>query len=117
MNTPTFAGAANVKEAQTEITVLFYLSSCHGGATTFHLPHQRKKAGATSIAFTPEEGAVLLHVHGDHCLEHEAEPVLDGVKYGEILVLFVVDLITCNGMLFTQFNNLSVLVPYPIYRR
>ena len=64
---------------RTEITVLFYLSSCRGGATRFHLPHGRK----SSVAFAPEEGAVLLHVHGDHCLEHEAEPVLEGVKYGE----------------------------------
>jgi len=75
--------ASDVKEAQTEITVLFYLSSCRGGATRFHLPQQgkRKKGGSSGIAFTPEEGAVLLHVHGDRCLEHEAEPVLDGVKY------------------------------------
>jgi hypothetical protein len=64
---------------RTEITVLFYLSSCRGGATRFHLPQGRK----SSVAFVPEEGAVLLHVHGDHCLEHEAEPVLEGVKYGE----------------------------------
>ena len=83
-NVPAFANATSVKEAQTEITVLFYLSSCRGGATTFHLPHQRK-CSSTSIAFTPEEGAVLLHVHGDRCLEHEAEPVLEGVKYGETI--------------------------------
>ena len=77
--------ASEVKEAQTEITVLFYLSACRGGATRFHLPHsngKRKKGGGSSdIAFTPEEGAVLLHIHGGRCLEHEAEPVLDGVKY------------------------------------
>lgn len=77
----------HVKDAQTEITVLFYLSSCRGGATRFHLPHgksngkQTSGGGSTGVAFTPEEGAVLLHVHGDHCLEHEAEPVLEGVKY------------------------------------
>ena len=81
---PAFSNATSVKEAQTEITVLFCLSSCRGGATTFHLPHQRK-CSSTSIAFTPEEGAVLLHVHGDRCLEHEAEPVLEGVKYGETI--------------------------------
>lgn len=75
----------SLKDAQTEITVLFYLSSCRGGATVFHLPHERKSS-STSIAFTPEEGAVLLHVHGDRCLEHEAEPVLEGVKYGEIFL-------------------------------
>mmetsp|Transcript_36241 Transcript_36241/g.77286 ORF Transcript_36241/g.77286 Transcript_36241/m.77286 type:complete len:296 (-) Transcript_36241:247-1134(-) len=81
---------AHVKEAQTEITVLFYLSPCRGGATRFHLPQgkrssggKRKKGGGGSegVAFAPEEGAVLLHVHGDRCLEHEAEPVLEGVKY------------------------------------
>ena len=75
---------SDVSDAQTEITVLFYLSSCQGGATRFHLPHaggKRKGRGESSVAFTPEEGAVLLHVHGDRCLEHEAEPVLSGAKY------------------------------------
>ena len=84
--------AAEVKETQTEITVLFYLSSCQGGATRFHLPHssgKMKKDEDGGIAFVPEEGAVLLHVHGDHCLEHEAEPVLDGVKYGERFLIFM----------------------------
>ena len=33
------------------------------------------------IAFVPEAGAILMHMHGDRCLEHEAEPVLRGVKY------------------------------------
>ena len=90
-NAPFPAGEVN--EAQTEMTVLFYLSSCRGGATRFHLPHgnnysggnKRKKGNGSygSIAFVPEEGAVLLHLHGDHCLEHEAEPVLEGVKYGK----------------------------------
>ena len=77
---------SDVKEAQTEMTVLFYLSSCRGGATRFHLPTGKQsgkgKKADCSVAFVPEEGAVLVHVHGDHCLEHEAEPVLDGVKYG-----------------------------------
>ncbi|KAL7539602.1 hypothetical protein ACHAXR_009436 [Thalassiosira sp. AJA248-18] len=85
-NNPPFS-SQDVKDAQTEITVLFYLSSCRGGATRFHLPHssgKRKKGGSSGgVAFTPEEGAVLLHVHGDHCLEHEAEPVFEGVKYGK----------------------------------
>jgi len=70
----------NKVDLQTEITVLFYLSTCKGGATRFHLPHGRKNS---SVSFTPQVGAVLLHVHGDNCLEHEAEPVLEGVKYGE----------------------------------
>ena len=47
---------------------------------------KRKKGQSSGIVYTPEEGSVLLHVHGDHCLEHEAEPVLEGVKYGERLV-------------------------------
>ncbi len=86
----------DVKEAQTEMTVLFYLSSCSGGATRFHLPHGKNNFGRgkgkkkcngsdKSVAFVPEEGAVLLHVHGDRCLEHEAEPVLDGIKYGKFM--------------------------------
>ena len=70
----------NKVDLQTEITVLFYLSTCKGGATRFHLPHGRKNS---SVSFTPQVGAVLLHVHGDNCREHEAEPVLEGVKYGE----------------------------------
>ena len=84
-----FPAADNVKEAQTEMTVLFYLSSCRGGATRFHLLHGKNDSGGgrgkkdRSVAFAPEEGAVLLHVHGDNCLEHEAEPVLEGIKYGE----------------------------------
>ena len=82
---------SDVKDAQTEITVLFYLSTCTGGATRFHLPHssskkKKKSKDNTSVAFVPEEGAVLLHIHGDRCLEHEAEPVLDGVKYGKCVM-------------------------------
>mmetsp|Transcript_26299 Transcript_26299/g.39432 ORF Transcript_26299/g.39432 Transcript_26299/m.39432 type:complete len:326 (+) Transcript_26299:65-1042(+) len=105
----------------TEITVLIYLSSCEGGATRFHLPHQQQKKGTSGkpknskkqkvatqpkvagsaadadadteiqniefendgngIAFVPEAGAILMHMHGDRCLEHEADPVLRGVKY------------------------------------
>ncbi len=33
------------------------------------------------IAFVPQEGTILMHMHGDRCLEHEADPVLSGVKY------------------------------------
>jgi len=76
--------ATDVAETHTEITVLFYLSTCKGGATRFHLPNSTKKRGRGndgSVAFTPTQGAVLLHVHGDNCLEHEAEPVADGIKY------------------------------------
>ncbi len=79
--------------ANTEITVLIYLSSCKGGATRFHLPtsssskrnssgkKKAKEQNYDGIAFEPEEGSILLHIHGDRCLEHEADPVIDGVKY------------------------------------
>lgn len=63
---------------QTEITILIYLSSCKGGATRFYTSSGKK---SKSIAFDPEPGAMLLHVHGDACLEHEADVVLDGIKY------------------------------------
>jgi hypothetical protein len=61
---------------QTEITILIYLSQCQGGATRFYPPRTREP-----IAFDPEPGTMLLHVHGDQCLEHEADPVMDGTKY------------------------------------
>ena len=60
----------------TEITILVYLSECQGGATRFYPPYSRK-----SFSFDPKPGTMLLHVHGDECLEHEADPVLDGIKY------------------------------------
>lgn len=52
-------------------TILIYLSECSGGATRFE----------GDVSFDPEPGALLIHAHGDLCLEHEADPVLDGVKY------------------------------------
>ena len=77
----------------TEITVLIYLSSCEGGTTRFYPPQStgmgskrqtKKSAGLeqkSGIAFVPEIGSILLHVHGDKCLLHEADPVLRGSKY------------------------------------
>ena len=83
----------------TEITVLIYLSSCTGGATRFYsatpsaaaAPSRTKiknnknfpkhPPSSSSFAFDPVPGTMLLHIHGDRCLEHEADPVLDGVKY------------------------------------
>ena len=97
-----------VRVGNTEITVLIYLSSCQGGATRFYLPHggrsstckkhkkNKKKREILkdnydsdddgdgddgSVAFTPQAGAILLHTHGDRCLEHKAEPVVKGLKY------------------------------------
>lgn len=87
----------------TEITVLIYLSSCTGGATRFHLPHlsssgknrkRKSKSGNDdqNVAFIPEAGAILLHMHGDRCLEHEADPVVEGVKY-----VLRTDIVYANG--------------------
>lgn len=83
---------------QTEVTILIYLSDCQGGATRFYNMHsnnttthtsevltasKRKQhiSSCASFAFVPETGSILLHVHGDKCLEHEADPVLSGIKY------------------------------------
>jgi len=86
----------------TEMTMLIYLSTCEGGATKFHLPTDpndscnkgciRSRSGRnkkqrdssssiSSIAYSPQIGSLLLHVHGKHCLEHEADTVLSGKKY------------------------------------
>ena len=62
---------------ETSVTVLIYLSSCIGGATRFYPPRKKK----TGLAFTPEAGAILMHLHGDLCLQHEADPVEEGIKY------------------------------------
>ncbi|KAJ1456698.1 hypothetical protein M885DRAFT_517117 [Pelagophyceae sp. CCMP2097] len=83
-----------VGDAVTEATVLVYLNSsdtgppnkpqtraadgppsCAGGATVFHEP-----AGAR-VSFSPRLGAVLFHVHGDRCLEHEGAAVTAGSKF------------------------------------
>lgn len=77
------------KGAATEMTVLVYLSSVEGGATRFYLPtssknktnKKSKTEESNGIAFVPECGAILVHIHGDRCLAHEADPVIDGVKY------------------------------------
>jgi hypothetical protein len=72
-------GSNQTDRGRTEVTVLIYLSGCEGGATRFYTPISRKKE--TSFAFEPEVGAILLHVHGDKCLEHEADAVTGGDKY------------------------------------
>lgn len=83
-----YDGSDSIKRfdgGNTEITVLIYLSSCEGGATRFYLPHNKKgkqnNKNSDDIAFVPQAGAILLHMHGDRCLEHEADPVVNGVKY------------------------------------
>jgi hypothetical protein len=68
----------------TEMTMLIYLSTCQGGATRFHRSAtggRRSRQTSSSFGFEPQVGALLLHVHGKHCLEHEADVVLGGKKY------------------------------------
>lgn len=70
----------------TEMTMLIYLSTCQGGATRFYgssgpVSGSRSRKTASSFSFEPQVGALLLHVHGKHCLEHEAEVVSGGQKY------------------------------------
>jgi len=68
----------------TEMTMLIYLSTCQGGATRFHRSAtggRRSRQTDPSFSFEPQIGALLLHVHGKHCLEHEADVVLGGQKY------------------------------------
>lgn len=55
----------------TRWTVLIYLSACNGGATSFE----------SNISVDPVPGMLLIHKHGDDCLEHEADPVESGTKY------------------------------------
>uniref|UniRef100_A0A7R9WS05 Prolyl 4-hydroxylase alpha subunit domain-containing protein n=1 Tax=Craspedostauros australis TaxID=1486917 RepID=A0A7R9WS05_9STRA len=65
------------RSGTTAITVLVYLSECRGGATRFY-DHE----SSSSFAYEPKIGSMLLHVHGDdYCMEHEAEKVMDGIKY------------------------------------
>mmetsp|Transcript_24008 Transcript_24008/g.37001 ORF Transcript_24008/g.37001 Transcript_24008/m.37001 type:complete len:236 (-) Transcript_24008:103-810(-) len=65
-------------KGRTQVTVLIYLSTCVGGSTRFYPPQGKRKTG---FAFEPLAGTILLHTHGDRCLEHEADPVVSGVKY------------------------------------
>jgi hypothetical protein len=51
------------------------LSSCQGGATRLF------GLDGKPIAFKPIVGAILLHVHGDLCLEHCGDPVISGTKW------------------------------------
>ena len=67
----------------TEATVLVYLSDdCEGGATRFYpIMHHGGGSRKKSVGFEPKQGAMLVHIHGDRCLEHEGDPVLSGLKY------------------------------------
>lgn len=65
----------------TQVTVLIYLSDCQGGATRFHVSNGTTHRTSNAVVFEPHVGAILFHVHGEKCLEHEADPVLGGTKY------------------------------------
>ena len=43
-----------------------------GGATRFE---------KNLASFEPVQGSILLHIHGNDCLLHEADPVTSGIKY------------------------------------
>jgi len=60
----------------TEYTVLMYLSSCGGGETVFY-----NIRGKVLASVVPQPGLMLLHRHGDVCLEHEGAKVVAGTKY------------------------------------
>lgn len=75
-----FQSVNHIQDGQTEMTVLIYLSSCTGGATTFYPAHSSSKR-SRGVSFEPRTGSILFHIHGDKCLEHEADAVLSGVKY------------------------------------
>ncbi|KAF0689798.1 Aste57867_18786 [Aphanomyces stellatus] len=75
-------------------TLLVYLndasdSALQGGATQFYActssrSKKRKKNGNDSapvLSVEPQTGMVLMHGHGEHCLEHEGATVLRGAKY------------------------------------
>jgi 2OG-Fe(II) oxygenase superfamily len=63
--------------SRTRLTALVYLSTCQGGATRFYEP----KGSGVVISFQPTVGALLLHLHGDDCLEHEGDVVTGETKY------------------------------------
>lgn len=62
--------------SRTRLTALIYLSNCEGGATRFYEPH-----GSGVVSYQPTAGSLLLHLHGDDCLEHEGDVVTGGIKY------------------------------------
>ena len=75
-----------VGTGRTKLTVLIYLSNCHGGETRFEVPpnivvRSGGRALPENIAFAPKAGSLLLHLHGDDCLLHQGDPVIRGTKY------------------------------------
>jgi hypothetical protein len=68
--------------SRTEFTLLLYLNDegLEGGATLFHATH-KPRADNVVLRYSPQQGACLLHAHGDRCLTHEGEAVRRGTKY------------------------------------
>lgn len=66
--------SVDVGERSTGVTVLVYLSDVEGGETVFY-------DGRGVLEVRPSVGGLLVHGHGDRCLEHEARAVRSGVKY------------------------------------
>ena len=76
----------STQHGDTAVTVLIYLSSCKGGATRFYPPKDGssqvdKVSSKEGIGFVPVQGAILMHMHGPLCLQHEADAVQEGIKY------------------------------------
>ena len=63
-------------DGMSKYTLLIYLSDVTGGETVFY-----SHRGRQLVSVNPKPGRVLLHRHGDDCLEHEALPVVQGIKY------------------------------------
>ncbi|KAF7725134.1 hypothetical protein EC973_000386 [Apophysomyces ossiformis] len=65
----------------THWTLLCYLNEdMEGGETVFYKHVSKKKKGGI-ISVRPEKGLALLHLHGNHCLFHEAMEVTKGAKW------------------------------------
>jgi len=60
----------------TRYTLLVYLSDTQGGETVFY-----NDRGRLVARIAPRTGLAVFHKHGDECLEHEAMPVVQGIKY------------------------------------
>jgi predicted 2-oxoglutarate/Fe(II)-dependent dioxygenase YbiX len=76
--------SVTVNGMKSRYTVLFYLSG--GGSDTSSdlkggelIFYKNKKKIVTSIA--PVAGLLVIHEHGNNCLEHEAAQVTRGTKY------------------------------------
>ncbi|CAK4072874.1 unnamed protein product [Aphanomyces euteiches] len=74
-----------------QYTVLIYLndandSALQGGETKFYTSTTSRKKKTivereTVLEVSPQTGMVLMHGHGEHCLEHEGARVHRGEKY------------------------------------